>query len=328
MKYIFLIGFIVIFSAGCASHTPAPVINRSPQVTTASTTNKSSDWRPNTYTVKKGDTLYSIGLEYGYDYREIAASNNIYAPYTIKVGQTLNFSSLNKAEEAKPSTYKNEDGVIISPIDVETPQIKEIESTPAATAVAATLSTPKAIREPYSLEALNRIPAPSTSTTTPTEKTVNTEVKTAETKTIESTETSTSSEISTTGKNGSSVVEGISWSWPTQGKISAKFNAASNKGVDILGKNGQTIAASADGKVIYTGSDLRGYGKLVIIKHSQTLLSVYAHNSKINIKEGQIVKAGQKIAEMGDTDANSVKLHFEIRQKGKSVDPELFLPQN
>lgn len=334
MKYSvlrsFLISFLVLFIAGCASHTPAPVVNRSPQAATPSTATKSDDWRPNSYTVKKGDTLYSIGLEHGYDYREIAAANNIYAPYTIKIGQTLNFSSLNKevAATAKPTTYESEDGVIISPIDVDTPNIEGTVKPSASPTTSTTQSTvppnltaPKAIKEPYSLEAFNRAPAPEAPPTVvaKTEPTAP-----AKTETI-TTETNTTS---TPSKTASSVVEGVTWFWPTQGNVSAKFNAASNKGIDIAGKTGQTITASADGKVIYTGSDLRGYGKLVIVKHNNALLSVYAHNSKINIKEGQIVKAGQKIAEMGNTDANSVKLHFEIRQKGKSVDPALFLPKN
>lgn len=346
MKYkvlrSFLISFLVMFVVSCASHTPAPVVNRSPQAATPTTapssTAKSDDWRPNSYTVKKGDTLYSIGLEHGYDYREIAAANNIYAPYTIKIGQTLNFSSLNKevTAAAKPTTYESEDGVIISPIDVDAPSIEETVNpststpTPIQSTTPPTLTSPKAIREPYSLEAFNRAPAPETPPTV-VAKTETTAPKATETKTPEvntTGESTPSKSESTPVKTASAVVEGVTWFWPTQGKVSATFNAASNKGIDIAGTTGQAITASADGKVIYTGSDLRGYGKLVIIKHNNALLSVYAHNSKINIKEGQIVKAGQKIAEMGNTDSNSVKLHFEIRQKGKSVDPALFLPKN
>jgi lipoprotein NlpD len=326
MKYVFLIGFFVLFVVGCASNNSAPVINRSPQAPTSSTTPKSDDWRPNTYIVKKGDTLYSIGLEHGYDYREIAAANNIYDPYTIKIGQTLNFSSLNKEtpSSVKPTAYENENGVIISPIDVDTSAIQQAtEPSPPVTTIPR-LASPKAIREPYSIEAFNRVePSPS-----PTKVEIaKTEVNTTS---PNDTQQAAINTVSEPIKNNiaSSVVEGIKWSWPTEGKVSASFNAANNKGIDIVGKEGQAITASADGKVIYTGADLRGYGKLVIIKHSNTLLSVYAHKSKINIKEGQIVKAGQKIAEMGNTDTDKTKLHFEIRQKGKSVDPVLFLPKS
>ncbi|MDP3678413.1 MAG: peptidoglycan DD-metalloendopeptidase family protein, partial [Methylotenera sp.] len=118
------------------------------------------------------------------------------------------------------------------------------------------------------------------------------------------------------------------WAWPTKGKVIANFNDAGNKGIDIAGTMGQSINAAAAGKVIYSGSDLRGYGKLVIIKHNATYLSVYAHNNLIVVKEGQVVTRGQKIAEMGNTDSNTIKLHFEIRQQGKSVDPNKFLTSN
>ncbi len=326
MKSVFFIGFLVLLIVGCASHAPAPVINRSPQATVVSTSNKADDWRPGTYTVKKGDTLYSIGLEYGYDYREIAAANNIYDPYTIKIGQTLNFSSLNKEtpSSVKPTAYENENGVIISPIDVDTTTVQQALGAAPSTATIPRLVAPKAVREPYSKEAFNRVEAPEP----PTKVTI----AITETSTVTQTTETQQAALNPPSENvqdkmASAIVEGIRWSWPTQGKVSAIFNAANNKGIDIVGQEGQAITASADGKVIYTGSDLRGYGKLVIIKHSNTLLSVYAHNSKINIKEGQIVKAGQKIAEMGSTDTDKTKLHFEIRQKGQSVDPALFLPK-
>ena len=326
MKYVFLVVFFVLLMVGCANHTPAPVINRSPQAAIPSPTIKSDDWRPDRYIVKKGDTLYSIGLEHGYDYREIAAANNIYDPYTIKIGQTLNFSSLNKEtpSNVKPTAYENENGVIISPIDVDTTAIQQATDASTSSFTTPKLVSPKAMREPYSIEAFNRVETPPPASTV--------EIANTQTNTTPITETKQAA-VNTVNepiKNNmaSTVVDGIRWSWPTEGKVSATFNAANNKGIDIVGKEGQPITASADGKVIYTGSDLRGYGKLVIIKHSNTLLSVYAHNSKINIKEGQIVKAGQKIAEMGNTDTDKTKLHFEIRQKGKSVDPVLFLPNS
>ncbi|HIE90236.1 MAG TPA: LysM peptidoglycan-binding domain-containing protein [Methylophilaceae bacterium] len=325
MKHIWLISFIAVLFAGCTSH----VINRSPQTGSTSspqTSSTSNDWRPNSYSVKKGDTLYGIGLEHGYDYREIAAANNIDAPYSIRVGQKLNFSSLNTKEsidDVKPSTYGNEDGIIV--YSVETEEVAQVnsETEPPSKTVSATepaaipvLIGPKAIREPYSLEALNRTApaAPTKVAATPTTKKVGEkETKPVKTAPIEA---------------KPAVVEGVTWSWPTQGRVSSRFNAASNKGINIAGKKGQPIISASAGRVIYAGADLRGYGKLVIIKHSKTLLSVYAHNSKINIKEGQIIKAGQKIAEMGDTGTDKVKLHFEIRQKGKSVDPERFLPKS
>ncbi|TSA52948.1 MAG: peptidase M23, partial [Nitrosomonadaceae bacterium] len=119
--------------------------------------------------------------------------------------------------------------------------------------------------------------------------------------------------------------ERIDWIWPTQGKVLEGFTESS-KGVDIAGKTGQAVLASAPGKVVYSGSGLRGYGNLIIIKHNDTYLSAYAHNSKLLMKEGQTVTRGQKIAEMGNTDASQIKLHFEIRKHGKPVDPLQHLP--
>jgi lipoprotein NlpD len=119
----------------------------------------------------------------------------------------------------------------------------------------------------------------------------------------------------------------LNWSWPANGKVVAPYSEAANlKGIGIGGKAGQPVLASAAGKVVYAGSGLRGYGKLVIIKHNKTYLSVYAHNSEILVKEGQTVAKGQKIAEMGNSDADQVKLHFEIRRLGKPVDPLKYLP--
>jgi lipoprotein NlpD len=121
--------------------------------------------------------------------------------------------------------------------------------------------------------------------------------------------------------------EGLEWGMPSSGKVIAGFSESANrKGVDIAGKRGQPVVASAPGKVVYSGSGLRGYGKLVIIKHNKTFLSAYAHNDQVLVKEGQSVSKGQKIAEMGNTDADQVKLHFEIRKFGKPVDPAQYLP--
>jgi lipoprotein NlpD len=121
--------------------------------------------------------------------------------------------------------------------------------------------------------------------------------------------------------------EGVEWGMPTNGRIVTVFSENANrKGVDIAGRRGQAIVASAAGKVVYSGSGLRGYGKLVIIKHNKTFLSAYAHNDLILVKEGQGVTKGQQIAEMGETDSDQVKLHFEIRKFGKPVDPAQYLP--
>jgi lipoprotein NlpD len=118
----------------------------------------------------------------------------------------------------------------------------------------------------------------------------------------------------------------LNWAWPAVGPVLQGFDEQRNKGVDIGGKAGDAVLAAADGRVVYAGSALRGYGNLVILKHNSTFLSAYAHNQTLLVKEDQVVKRGQRIAEMGSTDAERVQLHFEIRRDGKPVDPARYLP--
>lgn len=117
----------------------------------------------------------------------------------------------------------------------------------------------------------------------------------------------------------------IKLSWPAKGKVVEEFSEGKNKGIDIAGKLGEPIQAASDGKVVYAGNSLRGYGNLVIVKHDNTYLTAYAHNRSLLVKEGDSVRKGQRIAEMGDSDANMVKLHFEVRVNGKPVNPIQFL---
>ena len=118
----------------------------------------------------------------------------------------------------------------------------------------------------------------------------------------------------------------VPFAWPANGSLIAGFDEARNKGYDIAGKAGDPVWAAADGRVVYAGSGLRGYGNLIILKHNNTFLTAYAHNQTLLVKEDQSVKRGQKIAEMGNSDADRVKLHFEIRRQGKPVDPSRYLP--
>jgi len=120
--------------------------------------------------------------------------------------------------------------------------------------------------------------------------------------------------------------EDIAWLWPAQGTPVASFDEVKNKGIDIAGKAGDPVLAAADGRVVYSGAGLRGYGNLIILKHNNTYLTAYAHNQTLLVKEDQSVRKGQKIAEMGNSDADRVKLHFEIRRQGKPVDPIKYLP--
>jgi lipoprotein NlpD len=120
--------------------------------------------------------------------------------------------------------------------------------------------------------------------------------------------------------------DGMVFSWPHGGQVITGFDETKNKGLDFAGKAGDPVLAAADGKVVYAGSGLRGYGNLVILKHNNTYLTAYAHNQTLLVKEEQAVVKGQRIAEMGNSDADRVKLHFEIRKQGKPVDPSKYLP--
>jgi lipoprotein NlpD len=332
MRFV-IVSLLVLILAACESNPPAPVIERTPQSSKPKPpapnksidvkTAASKDWRPDSHVVKKGDTLFSVSLEYGIYYKDIATANNIAPPYPIRIGQKLDLSGFktktaavtNPADTGKAT----DDGVVVTPIKVEPVATgTATKPTTSGSAVTPILSEPKAMREAYSASAWNRAVTPQTATKTADAKSTDTK---SETKPIEPTEAKPA-EVKPTDD------ESLTWGWPTQGKVSAGFNEASNKGIDIAGNTGQAINAAAPGKVIYSGSDLRGYGKLVIIKHNKTYLSVYAHNSKIVVKEGQSIAAGQKIAEMGNTDTTSTKLHFEIRRLGKSVDPAKYLTQN
>ncbi len=346
MLRLVLMGVVTVFFSACESNPPAPVVDRKPQtskpksVTTNLKSNKTvksadgKDWRPDTYIVKKGDTLFSIGLEYGFEYKEIAAVNNINAPYTILIGQKLNLASLKAksemAENGQPAQNQTDDGVVLTPIGAETavlatksPEIKSTEAKPIQAVVTPILSEPKALREPYSVEAFDKTASVKMAENKAAENNKAIEPKPVESKVSDSKASDTKTTEVKAGDD-----EAIVWAWPTKGKVVTNFDEAANKGLDIAGNTGQAINAASSGKVIYSGSDLRGYGKLVIIKHNKTYLSVYAHNSKIIVKEGQTVALGQKIAEMGNTDSNSIKLHFEIRRLGKSIDPARYLKQD
>jgi len=129
-----------------------------------------------------------------------------------------------------------------------------------------------------------------------------------------------------TGSGQSAVAEDIGLAWPANGQLIAGFDEAKNKGIDIAGKLGDPVLAAADGQVVYAGAGLRGYGNLVIVKHNNTYLTAYAHNQRLLVKEDQRIRRGEKIAEMGSSDADRVKLHFEVRRQGKPVDPAKYLP--
>lgn len=282
---------------GCVSNYPAPVSDRALKSAKYRGKRGEPDWRPNSYVVQKGDTLYSIALEYGFDYREIAEWNGVDDPNRILVGQELRL---------KPPA-----GVVVKPL-----QAQQVTARPPEDALPAVVTQPKALKQPYSDQALAKAQKPSQE-----------EAKPQVAKVEEKPEPKVAEKAEPADKPDADAGddEAVKWAWPANGKVLAGFGDGGSKGVDIGGKLGQPVVASADGKVVYSGSGLRGYGKLIIIKHNKTYLSAYAHNSRILVKEGQTVTKGQKIGEMGSSDTDRVKLHFEIRRLGKPVDPLKYL---
>jgi lipoprotein NlpD len=295
-----LIVFLPVF-AGCANHVPAPVEDRGaapamvkPAIATIA---GAADARPGFYTVKKGDTLYSIALDNGQDYKDVAGWNNLENPNLIKVGQQLRVTL---PENGAPVA-------VTKPVTSSGPI--EVKAAPASANTETLKREPKGGKQPYSDEALAKARQGDVA-----EKPA--ESKPAETK---STEAKPAEKPALAG-------EEVEWMWPAGGKPMTPYVEGSSKGIDITGKAGDPVLAAAGGVVSYAGAGLRGYGNLVVLRHNSTYLSVYAHNSKILVKEKQTVTKGQKIAEMGSSDTESPRLHFEIRRQGKPADPQKFLP--
>ncbi len=325
-----------VFS-GCSStprHAPvsdrAPVLKKVPGSTLPTPKFKEADWRPPVHTVQKGDTLYGIALEYGFDYKELAEWNSIPAPYIIRVGQPLRLAS------------SQQDGVVTTPLKSVASVAESspaIENRPLAQTGSLLKTQPKAVKIAYSAKAEVAPAAAAPVVSLKQETTLPKTQPAAEerprvpearlpAKVSEDKPAAVANEDKKPSQPSGGDDDDLEWGWPAKGKVIASFNEGANlKGVDISGKTGQPVFASAPGKVVYSGSGLRGYGKLVIIKHNKTYLSAYAHNNLILVKEGQTVLKGQRIAEMGDSDSDQVKLHFEIRRLGKPVDPVKYLPE-
>jgi len=298
---------LVLLGACSTSPVPAPVEERGRQASPAVTASPAAGVvaaSANHYTVKKGDTLYSIALDHGQDYRDIAGWNSLDNPNVIKVGQQLRVSPPDEGAPvavARPVTSSG-------PVEVRNAGQAPVRSDGVK-------REPKGGKQPWSEEALARarqgneaarqaeaVPATEKPAEKPAEKPPEKPVAQA---------------------SGSDEVE---WIWPSSGKLMTTYSEAGNKGLDIAGKQGDPVFAAAGGTVSYAGSGLRGYGNLVVLRHNANLLSVYAHNSKLLVKEKDLVTKGQKIAEVGSSDTSSPRLHFEIRRQGKPVDPQKYLP--
>lgn len=295
--------------AACASIGQAPVVERSGGKTTQPATAPSAK---DLYTIKKGDTLYSIALDHGLDHRELAAWNNIENPNRIRIGQQLRVKSPSAPADA------SSDAVVTQPIGAGTSAVEQrsLDSSPVAAGsnTSQFKTEPKAGKLPYSEETLAQAQR--------SQESASAVVAKAEPKPEPKPEVKAAP-----AAEASAGADDVAWIWPSSGKLVGQFSESGSKGVDIGGKAGDPVIAAGDGKVVYAGTGLRGYGKLIIVKHNATFLSAYAHNQMLLVKEGQNVSKGQKIAEMGNSDADQVKLHFEVRRQGKPVDPLKYLPQ-
>lgn len=319
----------VLALTACVSRTPAPVVDRrappaakpAPEAVAASPTAQ-----PDTYVVKRGDTLYSIALDNGVDWRELAGLNQITDPSKLQVGQVL--------QVRPPVAAPGPEGVVVSPVTPGPPIAARplgaeapaaTPGPPPAVAPAGGLRTePKGLRLPYSdenLAAVQRADVARAAAAPRPEAPPPVAAAKPEPPPAAKPEPAPPARPDSGGGD-----EKVDWAWPAAGKVIATFNGASSKGVDIAGRLGDPVYASAPGKIVYSGEGIPAYGKLVIIRHNGTYLSAYAHNSQILVKEGQTVTRGQKIAEVGSSGSESPRLHFEIRRLGRPVDPMQYLP--
>ncbi|MBV2128331.1 peptidoglycan DD-metalloendopeptidase family protein [Arsukibacterium indicum] len=291
---------LMVLAACTSSSGPAPVTTLELRENPYRERNRGS-LAASQYVVQRGDTLYSIAFRAGLDVRTLASRNNIKSPYIIYPGQVLQLVASSTGQVAAKKSQPTSKSATNTSARPQPGQVSK------ATGTAKTATT-------------NSKQAKSNSSANAT-KPVASSNQTRYVQTVPAAEDKKTA-------NNTSVGNKVQWRWPVKGKIVSRFSASEhgNKGVDIAGQEGSRINAAADGQVVYAGSALRGYGNLIIIKHNDDYLSAYAHNKRILVAERQQVRAGQQIAEMGSTDATDSRLHFEIRFRGKSVDPLRYLP--
>ncbi len=264
--------------------------------------------KPGYYSVKPGDTLARIGLETGQNWRDIARWNGLDNANLVEVGQVIRVAPPPGEVQAPVAVVQTRP--VSPPARVDTrpldPRTPAPGATPGAGALPPTAQAPTAPGAPAVVA-----PAPVASAPSPP-------VAAA---------TAPAPAAAAAGSSSATREEDdITWSWPSGGPVMAGFDDSRSKGLVLGGRAGDAVLAAADGRVVYAGSGLRGYGNLVIVKHNANYLSAYAHNRALLVKEDQTVRRGQRIAEMGDSEAERVQLHFEIRRLGKPVDPARLLP--
>lgn len=297
-----------VLLTACASNTPAPVEVRTavkPSVEASVTPVERTGY----YVVKRGDTLYSIARQFSRDYRAIAEWNGLTDPAVISAGQELRIVPPGPiANVATTEASGSESLPVPAPVAIGSSPVLSSPIPSVSSPSGKALTEPKGGRVAYSEQAWKDLTQPHAELP---------ERPSASAPAAKAPEQSAAA---------ASVASDGTWIWPAAGKVIASFNDSSNKGIDLGGNIGDDVLAAGSGEIKYVGSSLRGYGNLVIIKHSNDYSSVYAHNQEILVKENQQVKKGQKIATLGKSDADKPKLHFEIRRQGKPVDPLKYLP--
>ena len=324
---------IALSVAGCVTKSPAPVSERVRPGTPAQADVPAEPprvARPGYYIVKPGDTLIRIALDQGQSYRDIATWSGLDNPNLIEVGQELRVRPPESRAVARP--VNGNSGVEVRPV-------VQPGSVAAAVPADGLRREPRGGKLPYSEQAWAQAqkpeapvvvakvePKPELKPEPKSEPKPDVKPDAKADGKIVAKPDAKAEPVKTEPAKPANGDDKIEWGWPASGKVIAGFNETSSKGVDLSGKPGDPVLAAAGGKVVYAGTGLRGYGKLVIVKHDNSFLSAYAHNQSLLVKEGQAVSKGQKIAELGDTDSDRPKLHFEIRRQGKPVDPGKYLP--
>jgi lipoprotein NlpD len=312
-------------------------------LTAACSTSRMVNWNPDDYTVRSGDSIYSIAWKYELDPFEMARWNRIPSPYVIHPGQRLHTRDMGDSA--------------VEVTRAETPATRPSESKPRSAAAPVSAASRITVREGdtlYRLAKRNGMSAAKLARINGLRSPYM--IKPGQTLALKSRPESRSHKSGATTNVASTATSGVRhkpkpkpkargssstaklelnnkqvrWSWPVTGTIVNRFNNArsDSKGIDIAGREGSPVQAAAPGKVVYSGNGLISYGNLVIIKHNRSYLSAYAYNRKLLVSEGDTVKAGQKIAEMGRTGTDSPRLHFEIRKNGKPVNPLSYLPSS
>lgn len=269
------------------------------------------------YRVQRGDTLYSIAFRHHVDWRQLAQWNNIGPPHTIYPGQALRLQSAMERSET-PARDNETVGDTPAPV-LQRPDVGEVRDLPPVElGPDATEPDPRPASEPAPEETGEEQPVtPAESDPAPAPE--------PEPEVVPETRAPSPDQNSPAPERN---VAGVDWRWPTKGRLVRGFDAsATRKGLGIAGDEGQSVVAAADGQVVYSGTGLLGYGELIIVKHTDNLLSAYGHNRRRLVEEGDRIRAGQTIAEMGRNERNEIMLHFEIRNNGQPADPLGYLPR-